>query len=110
MATPFWGHSKAMTVTRHPHKENCWIDIDHPMRGEFWARADMTAEDVGREWSMAEAGDPAREARMEAEAKAAREAEADAEFIARAARLGYVKHSDLNGLIDARIAQRPSKN
>lgn len=104
----------AVQVKRGLIAGNYWRLIDGDTIGEHTALpATVTDEKSALAALLAirdEQNDPAREARMEAEAKAAREAEADAEFIARAARLGYVKHSDLNGLIDARIAQRPSKN
>lgn len=96
-----------------PLRGNYWRLIDGDTAGEHTALpASVTDEKSALAALLAirdEQNDPAREARMEAEAGAARQAEADAEFVARAARLGYVKHSEINSLIDARIAQRPNK-
>jgi hypothetical protein len=95
-----------------PLRGNYWRIIDGDTKGELTALpAHVTTPEAALEALQAiqaEKDDPERQAKMEEDAKAAREAEADAEFAARATRLGYVKQSDVNGMIDARLA-RPNK-
>lgn len=55
-----------MTIYKLPEDikpGHCWIDSDHPERGEFWARADMTEEAVAAEWESAVNPPPEVEAR-----------------------------------------------
>jgi hypothetical protein len=40
-------------IEQHPTKIDCWIDSDHPERGEFWARPNMDERAVRAEWESA---------------------------------------------------------
>jgi hypothetical protein len=46
-------------IAPHPSIANRWIDTEHPERGEFCARADMTEADVAMEWAALFAPRPA---------------------------------------------------
>lgn len=56
-----------MNLHRLPNS-NEWVDGDHPERGRFGARADMTEADVEREWAAIYA--PPTTAQIKAEALA----------------------------------------
>lgn len=56
-----------MNLHRLPNS-NEWVDADHPERGSFGARADMTEADVAREWAAVYAPPTAVQIKAEAAA------------------------------------------